>query len=45
MLERIQSNTGQLPDAFIADAGYWSTVNLKDCEERCLEAYISTRQQ
>ena len=25
MLERIQSNTGQWPDAFIADAGYCST--------------------
>ena len=45
MLERIQSNTGQLPHAFIADAGYCSTANLKACEERKLEAYISTSRQ
>jgi IS5 family transposase len=45
MLERIQSNTGQMPDAFIADAGYCSTANLKACEERGLEAYISTSRQ
>ena len=29
LLERIQSNTDQLPDAFIEDAGYCSTANLK----------------
>jgi len=45
MLERIQSNTGQMPDAFIADAGYCSTANLKTCEGRGLEAYISTSRQ
>jgi transposase len=45
MLERIQSNTGQLPDVVIADAGYCSTANLKACEERRLEAYISTSRQ
>jgi len=45
MLERIQSNTGQLPDVFIADAGYCSTANLKACEERGLNAYISTSRQ
>jgi len=45
MLERIQSNTGQLPHAFIADAGYCSTANLEACEERGLEAYISTSRQ
>ena len=45
MLERIQSNTGELPDALIADAGYCSTANLGACEERGLEAYISTSRQ
>jgi transposase len=45
MLERIQANTGELPDALIADAGYCSTANLKACEERGLEAYISTSRQ
>jgi transposase len=42
MLERIHANTGQQPDAFIADAGYCSTTNLEACEQRGLEAYIST---
>jgi len=45
MLERIHFNTGQLPEAFIADAGYCSTANLKACEERGPEAYISTSRQ
>jgi len=45
MLERIKANTGELPDALIADAGYCSTANLKACEERGLEAYISTSRQ
>ena len=34
MLERIQSNTGQVPDPFLADAGYSSTAKLKACDER-----------
>ena len=45
MLERTLANTGQLPDAFIADAGYCSTANLKVCEDRRLNAYISTSRQ
>jgi hypothetical protein len=45
MLQRIQFNTGQWPDAFIADAGYCSTANLEACEERQLDAYISTNRQ
>ena len=45
MLERIQSNTGELPDALIADAGYCSTANLEACEEKGLNAYISTNRQ
>jgi transposase len=45
MLERIEVNTGQLPGALIADAGYGSTANLEACEERELEAYISTSRQ
>jgi len=45
MLERTLVNTGQLPAALIADAGYCSTANLKACEERGLEAYISTSRQ
>ncbi len=45
MLERIQANTGQLPEVLTADAGYCSTTNLEACEQRGLEAYISTSRQ
>ncbi|MFM9088383.1 MAG: IS1182 family transposase [Cyanobium sp.] len=45
MLERIQANTGQQPDALIADAGYCTTSNLEACEQRGLAAYISTSRQ
>ena len=45
MLERIQANTGQLPEVLTADAGYCSTTNIEACEQRGLEAYISTSRQ
>ena len=45
MLERVQANTGELPNALIADAGYCSTANLEACEEKGLNAYISTSRQ
>ena len=45
MLERIHANTGQRPEALIADAGYCSTANLEACEQRGLDAYISTSRQ
>ena len=45
MLERTLANTGQVPDALIADAGYCSTANLEACEEKELQAYISTSRQ
>jgi len=47
MLERTlaNTNTGQMPDALIADAGYCSTANLEACEDRGLNAYISTSRQ
>ena len=45
MLERIQANTEELPNALIADAGYCSTANLEACEEKGLNAYISTSRQ
>ncbi len=45
MLERIQANIGRLPDAVITDADYCSTANLEACEEKGLEAYISTSRQ
>ncbi len=42
VLERIEANTGQLPETLIADAGYCSTADLEACEDRLLNAYIST---
>lgn len=45
MLERIEANTSQMPDALIADAGYCSTANLEACEDRKVNAYISTSRQ
>jgi transposase len=45
MLERIEANTGQLPAALTADAGYCSTANLEVCEQRGIDAYVSTSRQ
>ena len=45
MLERIVSNTGQLPEQLIADAGYCSTANIEASEQRGLDAYLSTSRQ
>jgi hypothetical protein len=45
MLERTLANTGQVPDALIADAGYCSSANLEACEEKELQAYISSSRQ
>lgn len=36
MLERMQTNIGQLSGALIADDGYCSTANLEACEEEGL---------
>lgn len=45
MVERIEANTGQRPQRLIADAGYCSTGNIEACEQRGLNAYISTHRQ
>jgi hypothetical protein len=45
MLERILANTGQLPDKLLADAGYCSTDTIEGCEQRQLDAYLSTSRQ
>jgi hypothetical protein len=45
MLERIHANTGQLPAALTADAGYCSATNLEACEQRGINAYVSTSRQ
>ncbi len=41
MLERILANTGR-PEKLLADAGYCSNETIKGCEQRRLDAYIST---
>jgi len=45
MLERIQATAGHLPGVLTADAGYSSAANLEACEQRGLDAYISTSRQ
>ena len=42
MLERTIANTSQVPETFIADAGYWSEDNAKACEERGVDPHIAT---
>jgi hypothetical protein len=37
--------TGQLPDKLLADAGYCSTDTIEGCEQRQLDAYLSTSRQ
>ncbi|MFZ0407802.1 MAG: IS1182 family transposase [Cyanobium sp.] len=45
MLERVIANTGACPEAFIADAGYWSEDNVSACEKRGTGPHISTGRQ
>ena len=45
IVERIEANTGQLPEKLIADAGYCSTSNIEASEQRGLDAYLSTSRQ
>jgi transposase len=43
MLETVQAQTGRVPDALSADAGYASEGNCRVCEERSVDAYIALR--
>jgi transposase len=45
MLERTIANTSQVPETFIADAGYWSEANAKACEDRGADPHIATGRQ
>ncbi len=45
MLERTIANAAQVPQTFIADAGYWSEANAKACEERGADPHIATGRQ
>ena len=41
MLDRVIENCGQVPEAFTADAGYFSERNVAECERRGIDAYIA----
>jgi hypothetical protein len=45
MLERIEPNTGWIPDILTADAFYSSAANLEACGDRQLQTYIPTSRQ
>lgn len=45
MLVRVSANVGALPSVITADAGYWAPANAAWCEERGVDAYISTQRQ
>jgi transposase len=40
LVDQVRQNTGQLPDAYSADSGYWSEDNLAVLEQRGVDAYI-----
>ena len=41
MVETIESVTGELPEALLADAGYKSEANLQALEQAAIEGYVS----
>lgn len=41
MVERIENNTGQLPEEMSLDAGYYSDGNVKHLEEKGIDGYIA----
>ncbi len=45
MLNAVIENCGRAPDAFSADAGYWSESNASHCENAGCDAYIATGRQ
>jgi hypothetical protein len=45
MLERTIANTGQIPQTFITDAGYWSEANAKACSAQGVDPHIATGRQ
>jgi hypothetical protein len=45
MLERVEANTSQWPARLTADAGYCSTANIEESEQRGIDAYLSTSRQ
>jgi transposase len=45
MVDRIESNTGRLPDEISADAGYFSDMNIKLLEEKRIDGYVPPDRQ
>ncbi len=45
MLDAVIENCGHAPDAFSADAGYWSESNAIHCEDANCDAYLATGRQ
>jgi len=45
MLKRTIANTGQAPETFIADTGYWSEANAKACAAQGVDPHIATGRQ
>lgn len=40
MIERIEANTGQIPDCILADSGYFSAKNVELCTNNYIEPFI-----
>jgi transposase len=43
LIEQIETNTGQVPDRALADAGYFSESNVRYCEESYTEPFLAHR--
>jgi hypothetical protein len=43
LIEQIETNTGQVPDRALADAGYFSEANVRYCEESYTEPFLAHR--
>lgn len=41
LLEHVEKINGKLPDKITADTGYFTTTNIKFCNEKTLDAYIA----
>jgi transposase len=41
MIERVESNTGELPDRALVDSGYRSESNLRYLEQRGIDGYVA----
>jgi len=44
LADQVRQTAGRLPDAYSADAGYWSAENVTTLEQRGVDVYIPPRQ-